>query len=286
MTKNDEAAIKSIKVILSDPRWELRSFEKIKERFMGTSDDELRRLLIAAGATSKKSSDGKELWSLEAQMTEGPQSTDQVDKIVADATTAVKKEMYKRFAVGVVSGVLGLVVLSALGAWQLLLPALKSQIGGVPSGAVLAFDRQPSNPCPEGWRRFKETTSRVIVGAGNSNDVNEEKYALAENGQPLTPRAYREHGGEEAVRLTEEQMPVHSHQVIDPGHDHSITLERTNFGEYAGYFWTRRELSQGARRKDFRVGKSPANISLNDAGGSGPHNNMPPYIALYFCKKN
>ena len=30
----------------------------------------------------------------------------------------------------------------------------------------------------------------------------------------------------------------------------------------------------------------PRNLGTNGMGASEPHNNMPPYIALYFCKKD
>ena len=30
----------------------------------------------------------------------------------------------------------------------------------------------------------------------------------------------------------------------------------------------------------------PRNLVTNGMGASEPHNNMPPYIALYFCKKD
>ncbi len=162
-------------------------------------------------------------------------------------------------------------------------------ISSFPEGAVVAF----ADECPaeQGWSVFKPATARFIIGAGNQFDPKHQQWLRkrsqgGEERQDLTPRALNSSDGEEFHILSYAEMPAHAHQVIDPGHDHSITLEKTNMGEFAGYFWTRRELSQGAERKNFQVGNSPTNIKIDEAGGGDPHNNMPPYIALYFCKKN
>lgn len=52
------------KDLLSSPRWEKRSFEEIQKRLGGFEDDELRKILVRAGAARFTSTDGKELWGL------------------------------------------------------------------------------------------------------------------------------------------------------------------------------------------------------------------------------
>lgn len=50
--------------LLSTPEWELRSFKAISAHLGGFSDEELRRLLVRAGAVRFKSKSGTELWGL------------------------------------------------------------------------------------------------------------------------------------------------------------------------------------------------------------------------------
>jgi hypothetical protein len=50
--------------LLRHPRWELRSFEAIRSRVGGFTDDELRQLLVRAGALRFEGPHGEELWGL------------------------------------------------------------------------------------------------------------------------------------------------------------------------------------------------------------------------------
>jgi len=52
------------KSLLESEKWEKRSFDEIKNRLGGFEDDELRKILVRAGAVKFKASDGKELWGL------------------------------------------------------------------------------------------------------------------------------------------------------------------------------------------------------------------------------
>jgi hypothetical protein len=57
-------AEEAIRQLLFHPEWELRSFELIKRRIGGFTEDELRQLLVRAGALRFEGTDGKELWGL------------------------------------------------------------------------------------------------------------------------------------------------------------------------------------------------------------------------------
>jgi hypothetical protein len=112
--------------------------------------------------------------------------------------------------------------------------------------AVIAFDQ----PCPNGWTEFTDAAGRVIIGVGR--------------GEGLTSRARGDTGGEEKHTLTVNEMPSHSHAIFrpaDPSNDDELFV--------AG----------GTIR---RSGPLPTERT----GGGQPHNNMQPYIALYFCKKD
>jgi hypothetical protein len=53
-----------IRKLLSQADWELRTFEALKVHLRGFEDNELRKLLIAAGALAFERADGVELWGL------------------------------------------------------------------------------------------------------------------------------------------------------------------------------------------------------------------------------
>jgi hypothetical protein len=57
-------AEQAAKRLLESEKWELRSFEQIKERLGGFDDDELRKILVRAGAVRFKGKDNTELWGL------------------------------------------------------------------------------------------------------------------------------------------------------------------------------------------------------------------------------
>ena len=50
--------------LLSDAKWRLRSFKVIRHYLGGFEDDELRKVLVRAGAIRFKSKSGEELWGL------------------------------------------------------------------------------------------------------------------------------------------------------------------------------------------------------------------------------
>ena len=131
----------------------------------------------------------------------------------------------------------------------------------LPNGAVIAVLSDASQPCPgDEWKPFDDAIGRVIVGAGHDD----------ENG--LSTRSVGATGGAETHELTVEEMPEHRHQMkVFPqsekgsGRDEPWAWERT--------YDTPKYIETG-----------PAGGRLSD-GLTKPHNNMPPYIALYFCQK-
>ena len=183
----------------------------------------------------------------------------------------------------VVAGVLGVVgtalgggaLIGALGGVQETEPTFDQQVGtlsdrvqalqakiegatSVPTGAVMAFDL--ATRCPDGWGAFKDAGGRTVIGAGAGMIPGTE-----ERDESIQTKKYRQHGGEEEVTLTEPQMPKHKHTIQFKGSDTAINAP-------AG-------TQRGATR-------TTGPTETRFAGKSQPHNNMPPYIALYFCKKD
>jgi len=91
----------------------------------------------------------------------------------------------------------------------------------------------------------------------------------------VTPReldayAAESGGGELEVTLTEAQMPIHNHS------SGSYNLLLTRDGKE-----TAEHVTGPAQWPNVRRGEVIANT-----GGGNSRPNMPPYIALYFCKKD
>lgn len=94
-----------------------------------------------------------------------------------------------------------------------------------------------------------------------------------------------ETGGAKTHTLTTAEIPAHSHGVTDPGHRHQILRERSAT--------TGSQNTQIARTADTTstidtavyTENSVTGISIQNAGGGGAHNNMPPYIVVYLWKR-
>jgi len=57
-------AEEAVKRLLNSPKWEKRSFDEIKKRLGGFEDDELRKILVRAGAVRFTGENDHELWGL------------------------------------------------------------------------------------------------------------------------------------------------------------------------------------------------------------------------------
>jgi hypothetical protein len=57
-------AEQAARALLEHEKWNMRSLEEIKKRIGGFDDNELRRILVRAGAVKFDGNDGKELWGL------------------------------------------------------------------------------------------------------------------------------------------------------------------------------------------------------------------------------
>lgn len=57
-------AEQAAKALLEHEKWRQRSFDEIKKRLGGFEDDDLRKILVRAGAVKFEGEDGKELWGL------------------------------------------------------------------------------------------------------------------------------------------------------------------------------------------------------------------------------
>ncbi|MEE8285456.1 MAG: hypothetical protein V3R72_02045, partial [Gammaproteobacteria bacterium] len=122
--------------------------------------------------------------------------------------------------------------------------------------AVLAFDlpisiKRPKG-CPKGWSSVRDLDGRVIVGSVTSRD---DEFG------------YRAVSGAKEHALTVEQMPEHDHRFFGSvvGGEHDIQFMSVGKGNHK---------------------LIPKWTSTKSAGKGEPFTNMPPYMALFFCKKD
>ena len=99
------------------------------------------------------------------------------------------------------------------------------------------------------WELLKD---KFLIGAGN-------KYSLGST------------GGEETHILSESEMPKHRHSFgTANGFTWFAILESLDGSPHATWDTSSGNLTSGA---------------LSETGGSQPHNNMPPYLAVYLWRK-
>lgn len=139
-------------------------------------------------------------------------------------------------------------------------------VATIPDGAVVAFQSSTTQPCPgDDWTIFAGAEGRFIVGAGIPGEAG------------LTPRRVNETGGEETHTLSLLELPAHNHSL-------TLKTAEDDFGLMKGLD----VRHKGRVFSDAGTGSHALTTGTNggDIGGKAtPHNNMPPYIALYFCKR-
>lgn len=111
------------------------------------------------------------------------------------------------------------------------------------------------------WELLK---NRFLIGAGDLYEVGEMK-------------------GEIEHKLTKEEMPKHTHTQNPHSHtQHPDTWMNVNntWVPKSGYYFA--DSGNGISNKYYTGNTTATN---NDTGGSQPHNNMPPYLAVYMWKR-
>jgi microcystin-dependent protein len=104
------------------------------------------------------------------------------------------------------------------------------------------------------------------------------KFTLARGqGQGLSPYELGQSGGEHEVTLLTSQMPAHTHgvQASSAAGDRESPADATWAQSYFG-----RVPQPAYTSGDVAVALAPAASGV--AGGSRPHDNMPPYVVLNF----
>ena len=88
-------------------------------------------------------------------------------------------------------------------------------------------------------------------------------------------------GGEVLHTLTENEMPTHNHGVTDPGHTHTYSGVTSQQAGSTVFDNSADELNRPIEN----TGTSYTSITINNTGGSLPHNNLPPFYVLAYIMK-
>ena len=151
---------------------------------------------------------------------------------------------------------------------------------------LFAFNRAPSGwqPCDGqvvSISRFPALYSLIGTtygGDGTSTfalpDLRGRAPIHAGQGPGLSPRLVGEAAGAETVTLAGDEMPAHAHPVVAT----TASTSRSPTGTVPGL--TEAGASYGEPLAG-QVGMAPAMIG--STGGSQPHANMPPFLAMSYC---
>jgi hypothetical protein len=183
-------------------------------------------------------------------------STEVVAEIRKQAISEVSKYAVLAFIV--------LIGIAGSGWWfylqQKLDEYISTRAAGVPSAAVVAFDSP--NGCPKGWSNFDQAVGHTIIGSAFSQQTNT-SGGITHN--------YRDSGGRELHQLTVAELPPLKFALtVNAAEDGNSGGDRFNAGG-----------------KDYLVIKKlPTTINTNTIGNGDAFSTMPPYIALFYSKKD
>lgn len=137
------------------------------------------------------------------------------------------------------------------GSWSTIL------LRAFPVGAVYITynNNNPGNFLGGTWVQFGQ--GQTLVGQGRFTDKNKTTYTFAEG----------ETGGEYKHKLTVAEMPSHGHKL------------------YARGGQTAQTSSPFADNKPITQGSNSYGFNVSSTGGDGYHNNLSPYITVYFWRR-
>ena len=163
----------------------------------------------------------------------------------------------------------------------------------VPKGAVVAVwhdrivDRAEQCPKEEGWFPFDEGRGRFLIGAGEPTMKEYNEWKPEKNSEPEKLSTYnpKDIGGKEWIKMMPEQLPSHTHNLGIVGLN-GVSAE--NAGEGAmDILWFSDPITNFTTDNANEDERMATFENLGEDGNALLQKNLqnlPPYIALYFCK--
>jgi microcystin-dependent protein len=143
----------------------------------------------------------------------------------------------------------------------------------IPTGIIMMWSGF-LNTIPPGWSlcdgrivngvQTPDLRNKFIAGAGDS-------YSVGTN------------DGKDTVTLSIDQLPTHNHTAKDSGHAHTYS-DRCSGSPSDARKWNGTDFTERDEAKTTEIGI--ANITVGYTGGSQPHENRPPFYALYYIMKS
>lgn len=146
--------------------------------------------------------------------------------------------------------------------WNKLVNSIKSAMYPVGSVYITYNNVNPGTFLGGTWERFGQ--GRTLVGEGTGND--------GSTSMSFTTGAT---GGEYTHRLTQAEMPSHYHNVVLNDDKNELLRIHYTRGTWGIYSEPNRDCG----------GVNTSAVITNSQGGSGYHNNLSPYITVYFWKR-
>jgi microcystin-dependent protein len=148
--------------------------------------------------------------------------------------------------------------------------------GLVPAGAIMMWFGEAAS-VPAGW---------VICDGENGTPNMKGRFPLGVYGAPISGQKYNlgQTGGEAFHTLATYEMPRHTHEILDLGHTHDVLADD---GRISSSIFAGKKVPTLNSQSVYSgyVSSATTGISVHYEGMSIAHNNMPPYLALYFIMK-
>jgi microcystin-dependent protein len=137
------------------------------------------------------------------------------------------------------------------------------------------------------------TNPANVLGYGTWEQFGKGKTLVGQDSSQAEFDVIEETGGAKTHTLTTAEMPTHthiqdahSHNITDPGHTHSVPTFTTDGSG------TRPDNGSSTNGTTITIPSNTTGISINNAtatnqnaGSGGAHNNLQPYIVIYFWKR-
>ncbi len=156
-----------------------------------------------------------------------------------------------------------------------------ARVLGTTYGPVKKTHEDPAKKTKEDPDDFKlpDLCGRGPIGAGAS--LARDKVL---SGPTLRVRTLGERGGEEDHTLAVNELPSHDHKVNDPGHVHLLHWG-ANIAPGTSSYERSTQDGQNPESETPHTRSATTGITITNTGGNAPHNNMQPFLALYYVIK-